>query len=265
MADPSRFIVFREASFGDFLRFLQRMLAGSNPTCQTLATDVLIGVSQHDCSIICTYMIEAKEQPLETQLLATIIDRVTGVQTEVGLRWQLSALLTKLLDTVSPIGLAMPNDDFLNFFYPDYALRLLSPLVELDKRGGEGYEFGQNEADLYYFCCSRLRSFIAQHKYRIKYLLFRSFIIHNVLLLLKCQKHKFLRLAAVGVIRAMVGTGDDFYFRFLIKQSLLKPILNEAVALGDADNALSAALTELFYFIREVSSQPWRCLLTDEP
>ena len=232
------------------------MLAGPNPSCQILATDVLIGVSQHDCSLICSYMIEAKTEPIENQLLATIIDQVAHVGTDIGLRWQLSALFTKLLDTVSPIGLAVPNDEFLNFFYPDYALRLLHPLVELDKRKGD-LDFTQKEADLYYFCCSRLRSFIAQHKYRIKYLLFRSFVIHNVLLLLQCQRHKFLRLAAIGVIRAMVGTGDDFYFRFLIKQSLLKPLLMEAISLGETNSAVSAALVDLFYFIRDVCMLFW--------
>ncbi|PJF19200.1 hypothetical protein PSACC_00981 [Paramicrosporidium saccamoebae] len=244
--------LYQGEAFSGFLQFIQRMLSGSNALNRLLALDVLIGVTQHDPSIVRLYMMDHRSDPVEGQLLAAIIDRVRDAASEVGLRWQLVAVLRTLLDSPGPMGLPIPNDDFLNFFYPDYALRLLSPIVELDKtKRSLTSSLDDQTTDLYLNCCELLCSFITQHKYRIKYLLFRSFVVHNVLFLLQCQE-KILRLAAVRVVRTMVGTGDDFYFRFLLKQSLLKPIIDEAVSLGTADNALSSALTEFFYFIRDV-------------
>jgi hypothetical protein len=203
-------------------------------------------------------MVEAKgrdnSRDGQGQLLNTIIDRIIDSQIDVGLRWQLVAVLRTLLDSAGPLGLSLPNDEFLNFFYPDYALRLLAPLIELDKSKkipSQGpIVLTPGEADLHFNCCELLCSFIIQHKYRIKYLLFRSFIVQNAILLLRCRD-KYLRLCAIRVVRTMVGTGDDFYFRFFMKQSLLKPLIDEAIRLGGADNAISSALVEFFYHIRD--------------
>lgn len=230
------------------------MLSGTDATCRLLALDVLIGVTQHDSNIIRGYMMDHKGETAESQLLTAIIDRVRDVDSDVGLRWQLVAILRTLLDSPGIMGLSIPNDDFLNFFYPDYALRVLGPLVDLDKTKISKevkVSLTEKETDLYLSSCDLLCSFITQHKYRIKYLLFRSFVVHNVILLLRCQS-KILKLAAVRVVRTMIGTGDDFYFRFLMKQSLLKPIIEEAIMLGSLDNALTSALSEFFIFIREV-------------
>lgn len=255
-ADDRNLRIYQGESFKTSLGFLQRMLSGTSLPCQILATDILITISQYDSNMIKQLMLESKSMPMEQQLLVAMIDRFGDASTKIGLRWQLVAILRTLLGSSWAVGLPASNDEFLNSFYPDYALRLLNPLVELDKRLSSSDKetpllFSQQEADLYFNCCELLCSFIIQHKYRIKYLLFRSFIIHNMLLLLNCQ-NKYLRLCPIRVIRTMVGTGDDFYFRFFIKQTIFKPLLEEAIALAAADNALTSALSELFIFIKEV-------------
>lgn len=255
--------IYRGTSFSEFLGFTQRTLSSQGLPCQSLAVDVLIAVSQHDPNTVRAFMMDSKDLPMEEQLLVTIIDRINCTETEYGLRWQLVAILRTLLDSSCPMGLAIPNDEFLNFFYPNYALKLLEPLTQLERhRIGSGggadkdVSFCPGQADVYFNCCELLCSFIIQHKYRIKYLLFRSFIVHNVLVLLRSTA-KFLKLSAIRVIRTMIGTGDDFYFRFFMKQTLLKPLIDEAISLGAADNALTSALTEFFYFIRDVSLAWW--------
>lgn len=238
-----------EPSFHQFLKFLQRFLAGDNATGRSLAIEVLMNVTQHDANIIRTFMIDSRGEPAQEQLLTLIIDRVTDETADFGMRWQLVAILRTLLDTAASLGLVLPSDEFLNFFYPDHALRLLGPLVKLERVASE-QQLSAGLTDVYYNCCELLCSFIVQHKYRMKYLLFRSFIVHNALHLLRVRP-RVLRMAAVRLVRTMLGTGDDFYFRFLIKQSLLKPIVEAAVALGTADNALASALLEFFSFVRE--------------
>ena len=238
--------LYQENAFSEFLCFLQRMLGHSSET-RKLAIDVLLGVTQHDANIIRTFMIENKDKPKMEQLLWVIIEQIINPIAEIGDRWQLITTLRTLLDTVSllvPMGLALPSDEFLNFFYPDYALRLLDPLVKLTA-AAEKEITSPGQIDVYCNCCELLCSFIVQHKYRMKYLLFRSFIVHNVLHLLN-SRWKVLQLCAIKLVKTMVATGDDFYFRFLIKQNLFRPILDATAALGETDNALSSALIEFF-------------------
>lgn len=238
-----------EYSFHQFLKFLQRFLAGDSTAGRSLAIEVLMSVTQHDANIIRTFMIDSRGEPVQDQLLTLMIDRIIDETADFGVRWQLVAILRTLLDTAASLGLVLPSDEFLNFFYPDHALRLLSPLVKLERVTNE-QQLSAGLTDVYYNCCELLCSFIIQHKYRMKYLLFRSFIVHNALHLLRVRP-RVLRMAAVRLVRTMLGTGDDFYFRFLIKQGLLKPIVEAAGALGTTNNALSSALLEFFSYMRE--------------
>lgn len=263
---------------------------------QFLASEIILSIIQYDTNLIRTHTLSLSKAspplPLTDHLLCAIIDKCNDLRCPLALRWQLVAILRNLLDNSAPLGavLAISNDDFLNFFYPDFALRLLSPLIDLDlsaidqdrdgnkmdvggissalkvsthptttrknclsvvKQGMQKVKLARAHGDLLYNTCELLITFIIQHKYRIKYLLFKSFIIHNALSLLHCLDRS-LRLCALRTIRTMLSTQDDFYFRFLIKQSLFKTILDEAISLPPStDNALTSAIIDLFLVLRD--------------
>lgn len=212
-------------------------------------------MTQHDPQVVRNAIMDSQRVSKSYDMLRTLIDVVTNKGTDIGVRWQLMAVLRALLDSTGPLGIPIPNDEFLNSFYPDAALHLLKPLTDLEsdprfRPDTKDVILTSAEVDVFFNCCEVLCSFIVQHKYRIKYLLFRNFIVHNAYRLMKCQS-RVLRLSAIRIVRTMIGTGDDFYFRFFTKQSLLKPLVDEAIALGDTDNALSAALLEFFFFIND--------------
>lgn len=55
-------------------------------------------------------------------------------------------------------------------------------------------------------------------------------------------------------MRKIIGIKDDFYYRYIIKGSLFKPIVEAFLANGSRYNLLNSAIIELFEFIKMVSS-----------
>ena len=54
-------------------------------------------------------------------------------------------------------------------------------------------------------------------------------------------------------MRKIIGIKDDFYYRYIIKGSLFKPIVEAFLANGNRYNLLNSAIIELFEFIKMVS------------
>ena len=53
-------------------------------------------------------------------------------------------------------------------------------------------------------------------------------------------------------MRKIVGIKDDFYYRYIIKGNLFKPIVEVFLANGSRYNLLNSAIIELFEFIKMV-------------
>lgn len=53
-------------------------------------------------------------------------------------------------------------------------------------------------------------------------------------------------------MRKIVGIKDDFYYRYIIKGSLFKPIVEAFLENGTRYNLFNSAIIELFEFIKMV-------------
>ena len=103
------------------------------------------------------------------------------------------------------------------------------------------------EADVFRHLVDLLCFFVLQHRYRIKYLLLRTFLMQNSLLLLKSDC-RVLHLGAVRVFRCMISTSDDFYFRFMIKNDCMSTLVG--LVDPEKDNCMQSMLLEMFDAIR---------------
>ena len=56
------------------------------------------------------------------------------------------------------------------------------------------------------------------------------------------QKDKFLKLAALRFVRACIGVKDDFYNRYLVKNSLLTPVFALFQVNDSRDNLINSAI-----------------------
>lgn len=70
---------------------------------------------------------------------------------------------------------------------------------------------------------------------------------------LSCVWASFPHVAALRLLRKVVGLKDDFYYRYIIKGDLFKPVVDAYTANGSKYNLLNSAMIELFEFIKEVS------------
>ena len=267
-----------------------------------LAIGLFTNFIQHDPSQIRNYLIQTdsrNNQDLPKNLLSTIIDMFTNPETCSPIRWQLVTALRILLDTFNPVTLPTANnninnnnnnnlqlklqlnlnpqilaqalsqksgEDFLNYFYPEYAGKLLKPLIDFDKtafaldtndnkNNNNNYFFKDNlssaTCEILFHLGELLCSFINQHKYRIKYLVLRNLILQNIFLLFKCRE-KHLQLTGLRVFRATLAVEDEFYFRFFIQHRSFGSLFSLYRASGgsDCDNLVTSAILEIFEFIR---------------
>ena len=246
-----------------------------------LAIGLFTNFIQHDPSQIRNYLIQNDLRHEQRNLSNTVIDMFTDTKTCSPVRWQLVSALKILLDTFNPIigvgGLIGGNpqlnpqmlsqalaqksgEDFLNYFYPEYASRLLRPLIDFDKvvftlTSEDSFFFKENlseaNCEILFHLGELLCNFINQHKYRIKYLVLRNLILQNALLLFKCRE-KHLQLTGLRIFRATLAVEDEFYFRFFIQHRSFSSLfaLYKASGGDECDNLVTSAILEIFEFIR---------------
>ena len=246
-----------------------------------LAIGLFTNFIQHDPSQIRNYLIQNDLRHEQRNLLNTVIDLFTDIKTCSPVRWQLVSALKILLDTFNPtIGVGgiiggnpqfnpqmlnqalaqKSGEDFLNYFYPEYASRLLRPLIDFDKvvftlTAEDSFFFKENlseaNCEILFHLGELLCNFINQHKYRIKYLVLRNLILQNALLLFKCRE-KHLQLTGLRIFRATLAVEDEFYFRFFIQHRSFSSLfaLYKASGGDECDNLVTSAILEIFEFIR---------------
>lgn len=144
-------------------------------------------------------------------------------------------------------------EKFLDYFYKNCILLLLTPILELPEVGVP--DLSLHDIALCGHLCDLLCFFVSHHSFRSKYFVLSSSLSKHVSILFR-TRHKHLRLAALRYFRACIGKSDDFYNRFLMKHDLFVPILDIAVAEKGRDNLLGSACLEFFEFIRTVSDFP---------
>lgn len=281
--------IYQPAVMNDFLHFLTGVLQSDEADqskerqqSRLLAIELLVNFLQHDISAVRGFLMQ------DSGLLLILIGLFTREETQSALRWQVVTALRLLLDTFSapppsamnPIGsgpspqlltqalVQKSTEDFLNLFYPDFACRLLRPLIDLDrtvfdlldanehflKRG-----FSAELAEILFHLGELLCSFISQHKYRIKYLILRNQLLQNSLLLLRARE-KHLQLTGLRVFKSTLATGDEFYHRFFIQHRSFGPLfaLYRAAGGSKCDNLVTSAILDVFEYLR--SAKP---VLTD--
>nr|GMD76563.1 serine/threonine-protein phosphatase 4 regulatory subunit 3-like [Ipomoea batatas]GME08082.1 serine/threonine-protein phosphatase 4 regulatory subunit 3-like [Ipomoea batatas] len=88
------------------------------------------------------------------------------------------------------------------------------------------------------------------HPYRIKC----NFLLNNVIdkvLFLTQRREKYLVVSAVRFMRTLISRNDEHLMNHIVKNNLLKPIVDAFVANGNRYNLLNSAVLELFEYIRK--------------
>lgn len=165
-----------------------------------------------------------------------------------GVQGQIAEILRSVLDPATLEG--KEQDKRLDVFYEQGAMDdILSPLREKLPKAGTPPQvcFAQQ------LVCEIVAFAVVKHGYRAKVYVIRHGLGQQVCRLLSAPQ-KYLQLAAVRVLRAIIGTKDEAYVRYVSKNNLLTLLLQSfercimPPALGT--NLMASATLELLEFIR---------------
>ncbi|XP_022760662.1 serine/threonine-protein phosphatase 4 regulatory subunit 3B-like isoform X6 [Durio zibethinus] len=121
--------------------------------------------------------------------------------------------------------------------------KLASNAGRVESQNSTKPEILSNICELLCFC-------VVHHPYRIKC----NFLLNNVIdkvLLLTRRREKYLVVAAVRFVRAILSRHDEHLISHFVKNDLLKPVVDAFVANGNRYNLLNSAVLELFEYIRK--------------
>jgi hypothetical protein len=91
---------------------------------------------------------------------------------------------------------------------------------------------------------------VQHHQFRAKYHVLRKNVVEKVLKLLR-RRERWLIVAGVRFLRTCIGTKDDFYMRYLVRNNLLEPLMAVFFENGPRYNLLNSAVLELVEFVRK--------------
>eukprot|EP00418_Pyrodinium_bahamense_P096986 CAMPEP_0179048926 /NCGR_PEP_ID=MMETSP0796-20121207/19954_1 /TAXON_ID=73915 /ORGANISM="Pyrodinium bahamense, Strain pbaha01" /LENGTH=912 /DNA_ID=CAMNT_0020745397 /DNA_START=79 /DNA_END=2817 /DNA_ORIENTATION=- len=210
-----------------------------------LAVEVLLLSALNDPSHLRCFL--TADGSAEGRALLSALIRVMLTEQDQGVQGQTAEMLKAVMD---PAALEhRERDGCLDVFYDRGALdELVAPLrADAGKPVGPSACFGQQ------LICELLAFAVTNHGFRAKIYVMRHGLAQQAMRLMAAQQ-RFLQLAPVRLLRAIVGTKDDAYHRYLTKNGLFAPLMREFQhglqfpALGG--NLLVSMALETLEFIR---------------
>lgn len=190
---------------------------------------------------------EAGQRVLRVLIQLMVHEEDQGVQS------QIFEVLRAVMD---PASLEQQEQEKrLDVFYDQGIMAVIAEPLRPDQKRSGGVQvcFAQQ------LVCEIIAFAVSKHGYRAKVFVIRHGIGQQVCRLLSAPQ-KYLQLAAVRVLRAIIGTKDEAYMRYVTKNGLLSQLLRSfeqcimPPALGT--NLMASATLELLEFIRSQNLKP---------
>uniref|UniRef100_A0A8R1TY33 SMK-1 domain-containing protein n=1 Tax=Onchocerca volvulus TaxID=6282 RepID=A0A8R1TY33_ONCVO len=198
---------------------------------------------------------EAKNNQL---LLNKLIDHMlTDRDPELTSAYTMVKVMQSLLDPDNMItapNMKSERHEFLTFFYRRSMETLCRPLyanTENDTLKRDNYHCANQQTmiiDILCFC-------FEHHPVHMRNYCISNKLLNRVLVLLK-SKHHFLALSALRLFRRVVQLKDEFYYRYTVRDDVMRPIVECFRKNGHRYNLLNSAIIELFEFIRMEDIKP---------
>lgn len=249
---------------------LTKILSLGKDSARLRAADILLSTVAHDSGSLRRFLLnDASGKILFGELVSSLHRPSSG-----GLQEQVAEVLRVLLDP-DTLEDAVEKDGLLDIFYDGHISSLLDIIVAsapLTKKGHRSQ--GKHSATTLVLILELLCFCVAHHKYRIKYFVLRNNVVEKVLRLLH-RREIVVASAALRFMRACVGTQDEFYYRYMVKNSLMEPVVIAFLRYHNRYNLFTSAVLELLEYISQkncksligavVNSSSWTKLLEQSP
>ncbi|CAL5393420.1 unnamed protein product [Camellia sinensis] len=205
-----------------------------------IGTDIFILFLNQDPNLLRSYVTRQEGVTLFGLL-------VKGMITDFGddMHCQFLEILRNLLDSYTS---GSQRDTIIEIFYEKHLGQLIDvitsscPPNSIDQSVSKSVGFGSAENEI------RAKPEILLNICE----LLCNFLLHNVLdkvLFLTHRKEKYLVLAAVRFFRTLISRSDEHLMNHIVKNNLLKPIVQAFICNGNRYNLLNSAVLELFEYL----------------
>lgn len=248
--------LFRDLVNEGIFDIITDVLQCSDKRLVLTGTDILILFLNQDPNLLRAYVIQQEGNSLLGLLVKGMI-----TDFEDDMHCQFLEILRILLDSYTLPG--SQRDTIIEIFYDKYLDQLIDVVTTScpakgtthvhDRSAGSGGrteieavakpEILSNICELLCFC-------VLHHPYRIKC----NFLLNNVIekvLFLTRRREKYLVVAAVRFLRTIISRNDEHLLRHIVKNNLLKPIIEAFISNGNRYNLLNSAVLELLEYIRK--------------
>lgn len=221
-------------------KVLSDILDSEDDAAKLRAADVLLGSAVHDASTLRSYIERNEEgKVLFGQLVKALLRRSPG-----GLQEQALDVIKVLLDPET-MESNEKRDKFIEIFYDGHVEVLMGVIA--DSTGGTAGEAASPTTlllivELLCYC-------VSQHSYRIKYYILRNNTVEKVLRLLD-RPEKAVAASALRFLKTCVTMKDEFYNRYLVKNSLLEPVIQAYIKYHKKENLLHSAILDFLDLLR---------------
>ncbi|XP_059646798.1 uncharacterized protein LOC132293356 isoform X2 [Cornus florida] len=219
-------------------------------------TEILILFLNQDPVLLCSFV--TRQEGIS--LLGLL---VKGMTTDFGddMHCQFLEILRNLLDPSAASG--SQKDTIIEIFYEKHLGQLIDVITSSCPSDGVAHSVSRSacsgrcteiqakaKPEILLNICELLNFCILHDPYRIKCNFLSNNVIDKVLFLTQ-RRERYLVVAAVRFVRTLISRNDEHLMNHIVKNNLLKPIVDALVDNGNRYNLLNSAVLELFEYIRK--------------
>ncbi|KAG7630314.1 Armadillo-type fold [Arabidopsis suecica] len=241
--------LFRDLINEGIFHVIEEVLQIPDKKLVLTGTDILILFLTQDPNLLRSYVVRTEGNPLLGLL-------VKGMMEDFGdkMHCQFLEIIRTLLDANALSGGAQ-RANIMDIFYEKHLPELVDVITascpEKSSNASEGAarriftkpEVLLNICELLCFC-------IMQDASRTKCSFLQNNVTEKVLHLTR-RKEKYLVVAAIRFVRTLLSVHDDYVQNYVVKNNLLKPIIDVFIANGTRYNLLNSAVLDLLEHIRK--------------
>uniref|UniRef100_A0A1I8AGL3 SMK-1 domain-containing protein n=1 Tax=Steinernema glaseri TaxID=37863 RepID=A0A1I8AGL3_9BILA len=235
----------------DVLAAVELCIISPDHRTRAITVDLLNLIVENNPTFVRDYLVQQGKKVSESNDDDLLINRMIrqmfkDKDPELTSAMQMCQVLRSLVD---PENMTAKTDktEFLPFFYRRSITALVQPLLDNTEKGfpaKDTYYVANQQAlilELLSFC-------IQHHSFSMRNYCMHHDLLNRVLVLMK-SKHHFLALYALRLFRRVLNLRDEFYVKYIARESVLTRVIDAFVANGRRYNVMNSAILELFEFV----------------
>ncbi|KAJ3669640.1 hypothetical protein LUZ60_011590 [Juncus effusus] len=253
--------LFRDLANEGVFEIMADVLQSQDKKIVSAGTDILILFLNQDPNLLRSFIIQQEGNTLLGLL-------VKGMLTDFGeyMHCQFLEIIRILMDAYTMSG--SQRDAIIEIFYERHLDQLVDVIaqscpprnnsrvsVSVNSHNNNISSFVPAKSEILMNICELLCFCVIHHPYRIKCNFLMNNAIEKILMLTR-RRERVLAVAAVRFMRTIISRNDEHLLRHIVKNNLLKPVIEAFCENGNRYNMLHSGILELIEYIRKDNLKP---------